>query len=91
MLSLQSCLTLSDPMVTARLLCQWDTLGKNTGVGCHALLQEIFPTQGLIPSLMSPALASGLLTTSATWEDSISVLYFSKKKILGTLIYLIYI
>jgi len=24
-----------------------DSLGKNTGVGCHALLQGIFPTQGL--------------------------------------------
>ena len=24
----------------------WDSPGKNTGVGCHALLQEIFPTQG---------------------------------------------
>ena len=24
-----------------------DSLGKNTGVGCHALLQRIFPTQGL--------------------------------------------
>ena len=24
-----------------------DFLGKNTGVGCHALLQGIFPTQGL--------------------------------------------
>ena len=23
-----------------------DSLGKNTGVGCHALLQSIFPTQG---------------------------------------------
>ena len=28
------------------LLCPWDFLGKNTGVGCHALLQGIFPTQG---------------------------------------------
>jgi len=28
--------------------CQapWDSPGKNTGVGCHAFLQEIFPTQG---------------------------------------------
>ena len=26
-----------------------DSLGKNTGVGCHALLQGIFPTQGLNP------------------------------------------
>ena len=24
----------------------WDSPGKNTGVGCGALLQEIFPTQG---------------------------------------------
>ena len=25
--------------------------GKNTGVGCHALLQGIFPTQGINPGL----------------------------------------
>ena len=24
----------------------WDSPGKNTGVGCHGLLQGIFPTQG---------------------------------------------
>ena len=30
-----------------RLLCPWDSPGKNTGVGCHALLQGIFLTQGL--------------------------------------------
>ena len=28
-----------------RFLCPWDSPGKNTGVGCHALLQGIFPTQ----------------------------------------------
>ena len=28
-----------------------DSLGKNTRVGCHALLQGIFPTQGLKPGL----------------------------------------
>ena len=28
-----------------------DSPGKNTGVGCHALLQGIFPAQGLNPSL----------------------------------------
>ena len=28
-----------------------DSLGKNTGVGCHALLQGIFPTQGSKPGL----------------------------------------
>ena len=26
----------------ARLLCSWDSPGKNTGVGCHFLLQGIF-------------------------------------------------
>ena len=31
----------------ARLLCPWDFPGKNTGVGCHLLLQGIVPTQGL--------------------------------------------
>ena len=30
----------------ARLLCPWDSPAKNTGVGSHALLQRIFPTQG---------------------------------------------
>ena len=29
-----------------------DSAGKNTGMGCHALLQGIFPTQGLNPSLL---------------------------------------
>ena len=34
-------------MEPTRLLCPWDSPGKNTGVGCHVLLQGIFPTQGL--------------------------------------------
>ena len=29
-----------------RFLHPWNFLGKNTGVGCHFLLQEIFLTQG---------------------------------------------
>ena len=29
----------------------WDSPGKNTGVGCHFLLQGIFPTQGSNPGL----------------------------------------
>ena len=36
----------------ARLLCPWDSPGKNTGVECHALLQGIFPTQGSTPHLL---------------------------------------
>ena len=34
-----------------RLLHPWDFPGKSTGVGCHFLLQGIFPTQGLNPGL----------------------------------------
>ena len=30
----------------------WDFLGKNTGVGCHFLLQGIFPIQGFNPRLL---------------------------------------
>ena len=36
----------------ARLLCPWDSPGKNSGVGCHGLLQGIFPTQGSNPGLL---------------------------------------
>ena len=36
----------------ARLLRPWDSPGKNTGMGCHAFLQAIFPTQGLNSSLL---------------------------------------
>ena len=42
--------------IATRLLCPCDSPGKNTGVGCHALLQGIFPTQGLNSHLTSPAL-----------------------------------
>ena len=45
MLITQSCLT-GIPWPT-RLLCPWSSPGKNTGVGCHFLLQGFFPTQGL--------------------------------------------
>ena len=40
MLSLQSCPTLCDPRrQPTRLLHPWDSPGKNTGMGCHFLLQ----------------------------------------------------
>ena len=34
-----------------KLLLPWDFPGKGTGVGCHFLLQGIFPTQGSNPGL----------------------------------------
>ena len=36
----------------SRLLCPWDSPSKNTGVGCHALLQGIFTTRGSNPCLL---------------------------------------
>ena len=36
-----------------RLLRPWDFPGKSTGVGCHFLLQGIFPTQGSNPGLLN--------------------------------------
>ena len=49
----QSCLTLCDHKDCSppRLLCPGDFPGKNSGMGCHFLLQRIFPTQGLNPGL----------------------------------------
>ena len=56
----KSCPTLLWPsgLQPSRLLCPWDFSGKNTAVGCHCLLQGIFPTQGSNPG--SSALAGGL-------------------------------
>ena len=52
-LDAQSCPTLCDPMDCSPpgSSVHGDTSGKNTGVGCHSLLQEIFPTQGSNPGL----------------------------------------
>ena len=36
----------------ARLLCPWNSPGKNIGVGSHSLLQGIFPAEGLNPGLL---------------------------------------
>ena len=46
----QSCPTLCDPMDT-RLRHPYDFLGNGTGVGCHFLLHEIFPTQASNPGI----------------------------------------
>ena len=35
-----------------KLLCPWDSPGKNKGVSCHFLLQRIFSTQGWNPYLL---------------------------------------
>ena len=47
------CLTLSDSMdlQPSRLLCPWNSPGKDTGVSSHSLLQKILLSQGLNPGL----------------------------------------
>ena len=49
----QLCPTLCNPMDCSPpgSSVRGDSPGKNTGVGCHALLQGNFPTQGLNPGL----------------------------------------
>ena len=52
-----SCSVVSDSLrprgrQPTRLLRPWDSPSKNTGVGCHFLLQGIFPTQGSNPGLL---------------------------------------
>ena len=59
----------------------WDSPGKNIGVGCHALLQGIFPTQGSNPGL--PALQADFLPSEPagkpkdTGEGSLSLLQWN--------------
>ena len=55
----QSCCTLCNPM-------DCSSPGKNTGVGCHALLQRILPEPGIEPG--SPAFAGRFFTVWATRE-----------------------
>ena len=43
----------------------WDSPGKNTGVGCHFLLQGLVPTQG---SNLGLLLGRWILYHWATWE-----------------------
>ena len=56
----------------ARILCPWDSLGKDTGVGCHAFLQGIFPTQGSNFCLLCVLnWQVGSLTLASPWKPHI--------------------
>ena len=59
--SLQSFPTLCDQRrQPTRLPCPWDSPGKNTGVGCHSLLQGHLLDPRVEPT--SPASAGGFFT-----------------------------
>ena len=54
-------------LYTTRLLCPWDSPGKNIGVGCDALLPGIFPTQG----------SNVRLTPTSQITDDVRAVYLS--------------
>ena len=68
-----SCVQLLWPhgLQPARLLCPWNLPGKNTGMGCHFLLQGIFPTQGLNLFVwhLAPALSETLYPSATLWRN----------------------
>ena len=68
-----SCSVVSDSLwphglQPTKLLCPWDSPGKNAGVGCHFLLQAIFLTQGSNPGLLH---RMQILSHWATGEASV--------------------
>ena len=50
-----------------RLLCSWDFLDKNTGVGCHFLLQGTEPV-----SRVSPAMTGGFFITAPPGKPAVN-------------------
>ena len=66
---IQLCLTLCNIMdCIPWCSCPWNFPDKNIGVGCHALLQWIFLTQGSNPCLLCLLHWQVGSLTSATWE-----------------------
>ena len=67
----------------ARLLCSWNSPGKNIGVGCQFLLQGIVPFPGMeLVSLVSPELVGWFFTTephelSGYYFCALHILYMS--------------
>ena len=67
--------SLRSPLLPARLLCAQDFPGKSTGVGCHALLQGIFLTQG---SNLHLLLGRRILYYRVTWEAPYQQILYSE-------------
>ena len=68
------------PWTVAHQTPLWNFLGKNTGVGCHFLLQGNRPNPGIKPA--SPALAGRFFTTEPPGKLQHPLLYNA-----GNLIY----
>ena len=73
----------------ARLLCPWDSPDRNTGVGCHVLLQRVFPTQEWNPCLLCPTYYGWILYSLSHWGSPNTYLTLSKCVIAPCLSFLI--
>ena len=62
----QSCPTLCYPMESMTSSVPWNSPGKNTGVGCHSLLQGIF-NPGIEPGLQTDSFLREPLRLNLTW------------------------
>ena len=72
----------------ARLLCAWDSPDNNTGVGCYALSQGIFPIQGSNSSLLCLLQwQAGSLPLAPPGKPNI-VAYFQLKRFSSDLAYI---
>ena len=63
-------------------VCPWDFQGKNTGVGCHSLLQGIFPIQGSNSRLLHCKWSPALKAESLSWnhQGSTRVCVYTPKR-----------
>ena len=55
----------------------WSSPGQNTGVGYHALLQGLFPTQGVNPGLPC---CRCILYQLSHWGTKITMLYITTRE-----------
>ena len=65
---------LCDPMDWGKFFCPYYLSGKNTGLGCHFYLQEIFQTKDkpLSPALTGVFVVVFFLNHWVTWEDHLT-------------------
>ena len=76
--------TLCDPVDYSppKFLWPWNSPGKNTGVGCHFLLQGIFLTQGLNPDLLHFRQILYHMSHQGSFYNTLDEFIYNKFKIL---------
>ena len=75
LLQLSTLCKLMDYSLPVRLLCPWDSLGKNARVGPPP--GDLSDSGIKLSSLIPPALAGGFFTTGTTWEAHTNVYIFA--------------